>query len=224
MDNEKTLARIFKQKLLCTPGTTFNYSNSGYTLLAFIVEQVSGMAYPDYLARYIFNPLNMTETGFHGDIFANSNMATGYGDRHYKENEPGRWPKPGGALLGNGGVISSAYDLLKLVNGLKTNQILGPSSFNEMIQPYLINTRYVGIHQNDTFQADAWNVYDDTKLGKVIFTGGANNYGFVSRLVYYKDRNAVLIIMMNNFSKSVKDPVISESVIKEIKDILYGHQ
>jgi hypothetical protein len=29
---------------------------------------------------------------------------------------------------------------------------------------------------------------------------------------------------MNNFSKSVKDPVISESVIKEIKDILYGHQ
>ncbi len=46
------------------PGTKFHYDNSGYFLLGVIVEQVSGMKYEDYLRRYVFEPLQMSDSGY----------------------------------------------------------------------------------------------------------------------------------------------------------------
>ncbi|KYK28417.1 MAG: hypothetical protein AYK19_05620 [Theionarchaea archaeon DG-70-1] len=47
------------------PGTGYTYSNAGYDLLGYIVEQVTCNPYPDYLKDHIFDPLNMTQTGVH---------------------------------------------------------------------------------------------------------------------------------------------------------------
>jgi CubicO group peptidase (beta-lactamase class C family) len=66
--NEQVLQMISMQKNLNhDPGKKFSYSNSGYFLLARIVERVSGMTFADYTMKHIFRPLGMKNSGFHDD-------------------------------------------------------------------------------------------------------------------------------------------------------------
>ena len=63
---EQVLKLIARQKSLnYTPGTTFNYSNTGYTLLAEIVHRVTGKTLAEYTSENIFKPLGMTSTRFY---------------------------------------------------------------------------------------------------------------------------------------------------------------
>lgn len=220
MDKDDAVKKICKQDLLFSPGTSFGYSNSGFTLLAYIVEDLSGLSFSKYCAENIFNPLGMNRTAFHGDFAMEPDMAVGYGDKCYNENNPGTWPKPSGALVGNGGAVSTTEDLLKFVSQIKTIALL-PSSWDIMSYPYLINTRYDGVFSNNVYQGYGWNIYDHPSIGKTIFMGGSNDYGFVSRLKYYEASGAVLVIMTNNFKEGTKNSVISESVIQEIENILF---
>ena len=69
---------IFKQPLNFEPDTSFEYSNSNYFLLACIVEQVSGQNYYDFLRKNIFEPLEMTNTGFVSEVKDNPKWADGF--------------------------------------------------------------------------------------------------------------------------------------------------
>lgn len=64
VSKESEVARILKSKLLFTPGTNYKYSNAGFTLLAVIIEAVSGESYEDYLTEALFEPLGLEHTGF----------------------------------------------------------------------------------------------------------------------------------------------------------------
>lgn len=91
------------------PGTEFRYSNSGYALLAMIVEQTSGQRFADYLAEQIFAPLGMTRTVAHEEGISTV-YKRAYG---YSRAESG-WlftdQSSTSAVLGDGGVYSSLDD------------------------------------------------------------------------------------------------------------------
>lgn len=55
---------VFKQDLHFKPGSQFEYSSSGYLLLTYIIEQISGMNYENFLKEKIFIPLQMYQSGF----------------------------------------------------------------------------------------------------------------------------------------------------------------
>jgi len=74
------------------PGSSSSYSNSGYALLAYIVEKVSGRSYQDFLRERIFAPLHLDHTGFWERQPILPGLATGY--------EP--WLPPAGAALRGG--------------------------------------------------------------------------------------------------------------------------
>jgi D-alanyl-D-alanine carboxypeptidase len=57
------LPLIADDKPAFTPGSRFAYSNSGFALLGILVERVSSLSYGEYLARHIFAPAGMTDTG-----------------------------------------------------------------------------------------------------------------------------------------------------------------
>src|SRR5450759_2120122 len=59
------------------PGTTWKYSNSGYFLLGYIIEQISGLSYEAFLQKYILTPLHLSDTG--SDHNSNG-VAIGYTD------------------------------------------------------------------------------------------------------------------------------------------------
>ncbi|MBW8684495.1 serine hydrolase domain-containing protein [Chitinophaga rhizophila] len=65
---DQILRLLARQKELnFTPGTTFGYSNTGYTLLAELIHRVSGLSFSAYTKKYIFEPLGMVNTQFYDD-------------------------------------------------------------------------------------------------------------------------------------------------------------
>jgi CubicO group peptidase (beta-lactamase class C family) len=72
------LVQLEKEPLDFKPGTQFNYSNSGYVVLALIIEKVSGEAYGTFLQQNIFAPLQMTHTGYDFTQPQLPNLASGY--------------------------------------------------------------------------------------------------------------------------------------------------
>ncbi|MCB0281498.1 MAG: beta-lactamase family protein [Calditrichaeota bacterium] len=100
-----------QEKLNFKPGDQHSYCNTGYFLLALVVERVSGLAFKDYAKKYIFDPLKMTSSHFHDDPFhIIPNRAWSY-----QENENGGykfivWRF---SAVGSGGLYSTVEDLYK---------------------------------------------------------------------------------------------------------------
>lgn len=95
-----------------TPGTQHRYSNSGYAILAMIVEKISGKTFAQFLHDRIFVPLQMDNTvAFEENISIVSNRAYGYANRDsgfiFTDQSLTS------AVLGDGGIYSSTIDLIK---------------------------------------------------------------------------------------------------------------
>ena len=105
------------------PGSNWKYSNSGYCVLAMVVEKVSGMPFAEFLRRRIFEPLGMRTTlAYEYGKNQVTNRAYGY------SNDAGVWletdQSPTSATLGDGGVYSSLDDLAKWDDALRDHTLL----------------------------------------------------------------------------------------------------
>jgi CubicO group peptidase (beta-lactamase class C family) len=106
------------------PGTRSSYSGSGYKLLAFLIERVSGIKYEAFLARNVFQPLGMKRTGGLRDHQLVLGLAPGY--------DPGYPPtglQPAAResmswLVGNGGLFSTVDDLLRWAEAVRTEKVV----------------------------------------------------------------------------------------------------
>ncbi len=105
------------------PGTKWDYSNSGYAVLAMVVEKVSGQPFGNFLHARIFAPLDMKQTvAYENGKNAVINRAYGH------TREGGVWhgqdQSPTSAVLGDGGVYSSLDDLAKWDRALTHHTLL----------------------------------------------------------------------------------------------------
>ena len=105
------------------PGSGYRYSNSGYALLALVVEKASGQAYADFLRQRLFLPLGMANTQARTDEGpAIARRAYGY------SLVDGRWQRSDqsltSAVLGDGGIYSSAEDLSRWLAELDAPRVL----------------------------------------------------------------------------------------------------
>lgn len=116
------------------PGTRWEYSNSGYCVLAMVVEKVSGMPFGEFLRRRIFEPLGMSRT-----------LAFEYGKNMVPEraygytNDDGVWlesdQSPTSATLGDGGVYTNLENLSKWDDALRNHTLLNEAEFRTAITP-----------------------------------------------------------------------------------------
>ncbi len=83
---EKMLALFKDRPLDFSPGTGWNYSNSGYLLLGYIIEDVTKNTYEQAVRKYIFTPLRMTHSGFDFADLKSNQKATGYFNLNEKES------------------------------------------------------------------------------------------------------------------------------------------
>ena len=103
---DEFLKRELNSKLISKPGDEKNYSNAGYSLLAAIIELISGKSYDAYVDENIFQPLQMTHTGFVIPHWKPDEIAHGYQDGEDWGTVPGHPHAADGAywnLRGNGG-------------------------------------------------------------------------------------------------------------------------
>jgi CubicO group peptidase (beta-lactamase class C family) len=117
------------------PGTAFRYSNTGYCLLALIVEQVAGRPFAAVLHERIFAPLEMTGTlAYEAGVSEVPRRAYGY-SRHGQA-----WARTDQSLtsatLGDGGIYSSVEDLARWDAALAGGRLLPAELMVRMYAPY----------------------------------------------------------------------------------------
>ena len=130
----------WKTPLLFKPGEMYNYSNVGYTLLAMIVEDISGLQYENYLIEELFKPAGMNQTGYLIPKWKTKKMAVGYQEGEKWGSNLERYEKDGEIswhLKGNGGVLSTAEDMLKWHQALQSGDILNQESLDKMYSPHV---------------------------------------------------------------------------------------
>lgn len=126
----ETVALLYAEDLLFSPGTGYEYSNTGYILLAAIVERITGRSFETALARDVLTPAGLSETGDGDPGAVISRRASG------ARRVAGEWRNPAplaaGAPSGAGSLISTLDDLVAWDRALLSGHVLAPASLVAM--------------------------------------------------------------------------------------------
>jgi CubicO group peptidase (beta-lactamase class C family) len=129
---DEFIDRAMKRPLLFEPGSREQYSNTGYALLAAVIELVSGRTYDEFIRDNILAPLGLKQTGFLLPAFDSGRLAHGYKsgeDMGDILSKPHAADGPYWNLRGNGGMLSTVGDMAAFYRALfETNILLKPET------------------------------------------------------------------------------------------------
>lgn len=134
LNNKDVLDILIKQKELdFNPGDKYNYSNSGYLLLAMIVEKVSNQPFHKYMYDSIFKPLGMNSTLVYDESKPKiDNRAIGH-------NKRGKLDDYEILTVGDGGIFSNVEDLYIWEKSLYTEKLVSNQTMEEAFKPTVLN-------------------------------------------------------------------------------------
>jgi CubicO group peptidase (beta-lactamase class C family) len=178
---EKLVARFKDKPLEFQPGEKWNYSNSGYVLLGYLIEKISGQSYSEFVQQNIFTPLGMKDSGYDSNAAVIAHRAAGY--------TPGKdSPVNAGFVhmtipFSAGALYSTTEDLLRWEQGLFGGKLLKPESLAKMTTP---------------FKEDyAFGLGVTGKNGRKVIGHGGGIEGFNTYLAYYPDDKLVIVVLAN---------------------------
>jgi len=129
---EELISRFKNMPLEFTPGSRFRYSNSGYILLGYIIERVSGESYASFLQDNIFRPLKMYNTGYDVAYPTLPQHATGYYSDYSKPD-----PYDPSVLYSAGALYSTVEDLNTWNSALMMHTLISPQTSDAMFTPHV---------------------------------------------------------------------------------------
>lgn len=204
--NRDMIELLIKQKppAAFKPGEGFKYCNTNYSLLASIVEKVTGQKFRDFLAKNIFEPAGMKQTRLR-------NLENGYvtlplqtenyifdaeKERFSLPEDIPQWKKaiPVAGMVGAGNVYSTAADLLKWEESLKTGKILSRKIIEEMESAQVKGS----VDGSDAYGYGlaVKSIYGDTKI---FHYGGT--LGYWNSFQHFKNADRTVIVLTNNESE-----------------------
>ena len=186
--HDQWLEATKKKPLDFTPGEKFKYGNTGYTLLGFIIERVSGKSYGEFLQENIFTPLGMKQTGYEDPRRIIKNRATGY--RQLPGDPITNVPYAEiFALYAAGGIYSTTEDLLLWDKALYTDQLLSRKSIDEMFTPFKEMLPGKGY---------AYGWWTSKKFDRQEIAHGGNLAGFITYMARFPSERVTVIVLSNN--------------------------
>lgn len=192
---EEFISKVMNSQLRFEAGKNFSYSNIGYSLLAIIIEKVSGKSYEEFLYENLWHPAGMESTGYSRPNFDSNTIATGYTSKDEPWGKPTDKPWNGDSpfwhLKGNGGILSTTEDLFKWHKALMTENILSNEAKQKLYHPELREGE-----TNNPYYAYGWDVFQTERNTLRIWHNGTNNI-FYSDFMRFIDENTVLIMLSN---------------------------
>ena len=183
------------------PGERYNYSNSGYILLGYIIEQISGQSYEEFLQQSIFTPLNLHDTGVDHNM---NEVAVGYADQY--STEAAEFVDTS-TEHGAGALCSTVEDLFLWDRALYTEQLVPQAQLEQMFSPHVTIPNRGG-----ATYGYGWRLEKEGDRPIIEHTGMI--YGFVSIITRYPEDQLVIIILSNQQDNRVD--IIRESISKKL--------
>jgi CubicO group peptidase (beta-lactamase class C family) len=188
---DEYVRRILGSKLRTQPGTEYFYANSGYSLLAAIVEMVSGLPYESYLQQQLFGPAGMKETGYRVPRWEPRRVPVGYreGERWGTMLErPWAEDGPWWALRGNGGIQSTLADLKAWSVALDGDRVLSAAAREKLFWPHVKEGA-----QADSHYGYGWTIFTTPWNTKLAAHNGGNGI-FSADLARYLDDRLLVVV------------------------------
>jgi CubicO group peptidase (beta-lactamase class C family) len=198
---EKIMA-LFKDKPLnFSPGAGWDYSNSGYCLLGYIIAEAAHKPYEQVAREYIFQPLHMDNTGFDFKNLRSKDKSTGY----FSINEKGSVPAPGvdsSVSFAAGAMYSTTADLYKWHQAAQQYKIISEADWERAYTP--VKNRY----------GFGWSI--DSIAGKRKVSHGGGIHGFITNIARVPEDDVCVILLDNASDNTVGQ--ITQSILAA----LYG--
>ncbi len=187
----ETMARFKDKPLDFQPGERWSYSNSGYIVLGYIIEQVSGQTYEDFLQKSIFTPLNLRDTGYE---HTSNGLAVGYPDRYSKV--PADFVDMS-VPFAAGSLYSTVEDLYRWEQALSTEKLVPKAYLDEMFAPQaLIPNGSGGAY------GYGWAIL--TENGRLLDMHDGGIEGFATEIARYPNDQVTLIVLCNQQDLNVE--------------------
>ena len=199
--------QVLAQPLLFAPGAGYTYSNANFSLLGAIIEKLSGLSYEAFLRERLFLPAGMYETGYLLPQWGDGRMAQGYRAGELWGTvlgHPMAADGPHWALRANGGIHSTAYDMLRWSRALLDGRVLSPESMKKLWAPHVSEG-------GDTFYGYGWSIAKAPDGTKIITHNGGNGI-FFADLAIVPDAGLVVYLMTNVIAESR----VANSLLKQL--------
>jgi len=171
------------------PGTEYRYSNTGYAMLAVLIENLTGTPFADFLKQNIFAPLGMDNTvAYQKGVSMVSNRAFGYtvADGVVTISDQSSTS----AVLGDGGIYTSVLDYLKWDRALYTEEVLPRALLEQMWTAGLGGYGF------------GWRV--DSVNGHRRLHHDGSTSGFRNYVIRYPDDHLTVLVLTNRRGPDVK--------------------
>jgi CubicO group peptidase (beta-lactamase class C family) len=211
VSRDEYLELVASTPLVRSPGTSYEYSNVGYSLLAAVVEIVTGQSYDQYLRDALFEPAGMLSTGYVLPDFDEHDVAVGYdGDEAVgRPNELG-WDDDGPFwhLRGNGGILSTAEDMHRWHVALLGDDILDAAAKEKFYARHTTEGP-----DADTFYGYGWAIVP-TPFDTWLVTHNGGNGIFFADFLRFLDEDVTIFLATNAARDSDEDAayVLAEAI------------
>jgi D-alanyl-D-alanine carboxypeptidase len=205
LTQEQFIKAIGKEPMEFQPGDSWKYCNTGFNLLGYIIENVSGKNYWEFMGERVFQPLGMQATTKRLYSLVIPNRASGYEQtNHVWMNRDTDLTE----VFSAGAIASTAGDLAKWSVALNGDRLLNAASKAQMWTPVKLNdgkTRKYGF---------GWNV--DTLEGHKNIGHGGSTSGFSASIQRFPDDHLAVIILSNT------DEEIATTLAKKVATFFFA--
>lgn len=193
ISKKEVLSSIQRQpRLQNKPGEEFNYNNSGYMLLAMAIENITGQSLADWMKEHVFDPLGMKDT----KMLTNPKLVIPNTVQGYQINDEGQlveqevlW-----VALGASSIYTTAADLTKWIQNLRTGNVGGKDIIKQMSTPVLPI-------EGAPITADyGLGLMIDEHNGLHRIHHGGSDGGYRAIIMYYPEAESAIIALSNNAS------------------------
>ena len=210
------------------PGTKYHYSNSGYDLLAVIVELAAGVPFEEYISENLFKSVGMKQTGIYVPKYSLENIVIGYRDGKrwgtvYEKLLRYDYPNKklsgvyGFELCGRGSglIFSTINDLYKWHKQFEGERVFTKAAKEKIFTPHIREGEGAS-----SFYGYGWAIFPTPRKTKLITHNGGVNDVFEADFHRYVDEDVVFVIMTNSLYSEQGAISVSLQIAKIIFDNL----
>ena len=193
------------------PGEKWQYSNSGYNILAEIVERVSGVPFETFLEKNVFEPAGMKSTRCchirrDGVPFENYARASVIEDGKYVadvDSEEDSIVTAFDGLNGDDYVYTNIFDMLRWDRALKEGGVLTPEEQKLMYTPVRLNSGEEFVDEDGDGYGFGWFITNDDEIGRIVSHSGGMP-GVHTWFKRFLDTDSVLVILCNREEQDIR--------------------